>query len=328
MRLDHYLLFALVCAVLIELIHAQGAITWMSKSTRKELAGALLKAWDEQDRALSNMHWEEVRSLNSSRQSKHFGPGKRRKRNPGRYLLELFIKESIGNLEVGPKCMDWGETYIQRFTGCKEQYLYKFKNEILTFRHPKVGQRFGALTGDLGRYSKSYLDSGPKFDLLIVTQVFEHVPNFWKAIKALKLLLNPGGIVLFTVPFAYIFHPFPGDFWRYSPMGILHVFESAGFNVCKLVANGMRTVQMHALGLTLGDIPDIKYLVETRSYFSLLKWSQDYAMIAQLPGAVDGEGRGGRCTIPHFNLTNEIAVEDIRKMADGGYQPPPEPLFP
>ena len=307
---------------------AQGPLGWMSISTREALARDLVQAWDEQDRALSGLNWKEVKSFNASRQSANFGPGKRRGKNPGRFLLEVFVKEVAENVALGPKCMDWGKTYIQRFSGCKEQYLYKFKNEILTFRHPRKGKKFGAMTGDLGWYSKSYLNSGPKFDLLIVTQVFEHVPNFWKAIKALKLLLNPGGIVLFTVPFAYIFHPFPGDFWRYSPMGILHVFESAGFNVCKLVANGMRTVQMHALGLTLGDIPDIKYLVETRSYFSLLKWSQDYAMIAQLPGAVDGEGRGGRCTIPHFHLTNEIAVEDIRKMADGGYQPPPEPLFP
>ena len=237
----------------------------------------------------------------------------------------MFLREARDGLSTitGPRCLDWDLRYVSNFASCKQKFMYTYAPHSL-----RINNRRKLVTGDLGNYSFTDMeDSSWRFDLVVCTQVLEHVPHFWKAIGGLYQLVRPGGIVIFTVPFAYVFHPFPGDFWRYTPMGVLHLFESSGFAICNFVSNGYRTVQMHALGLDLGDVPS-KYVEETRSEFSLLKWTQDNMLIAQRqrqPAAEQDQTAFAGCdaSVPRVNFTNQVRLEDIRR-ATRGYWPPPD----
>jgi len=54
---------------------------------------------------------------------------------------------------------------------------------------------------------------GP-FDLLLCTEVLEHVANWEGAFSNFAQLLAPGGRILITCPHVYPLHEVPYDFWR------------------------------------------------------------------------------------------------------------------
>ena len=311
----------------------QGVNVFMSSSVRQALAADLMRAWDEQDRVTANKTWREQGELKS------WGVPQRAANatkvpSLNRLFIERFIDEfavQIHNKQRTRKqtCLDWSRRYLARFAHCIDNYGYTYEPHALHAPGKKTRFSVGRVTGDLGEFNASAV-FGVAFDLAVVTQVLEHVPHFWRAIGGLKRLVKPGGLVLFSVPFAFVYHPFPGDFYRYSPMGLLHLFESNGFEVCHFVSFGFRSVQATALGLSLADLP-AKYFTETRSDFSLLKWSSDYALIAQRHGG-GGAGKAGAaargtCKLPPATFTNEIPVQRLHEHAaigNRGYWPEPK----
>lgn len=55
------------------------------------------------------------------------------------------------------------------------------------------------------------------FDLVIVTEVLEHVPNWKKAITNIKSLCKKDGIIFITSPAkGFPYHPCPKDYWRFN----------------------------------------------------------------------------------------------------------------
>jgi SAM-dependent methyltransferase len=67
------------------------------------------------------------------------------------------------------------------------------------------------------------------FDVAMATQVLEHVPDPGKVIAELHRIVRPGGRVYLTAPLAWELHELPYDYYRYTPEGLRHLLESAGF---------------------------------------------------------------------------------------------------
>jgi SAM-dependent methyltransferase len=68
-------------------------------------------------------------------------------------------------------------------------------------------------------------DLDGQYDLILCTQVLEHVPNPFVAVKTLSRWLKPKGRVIVTVPSAYPYHAHPGDFWRFTRDSVQLLFE-------------------------------------------------------------------------------------------------------
>lgn len=67
---------------------------------------------------------------------------------------------------------------------------------------------------------------GPdRFDLVLATEVIEHVQDWRTVISNIKNVCKPGGVMLVTTPSpGFPYHPFPHDFWRYNGEDMKRIF--------------------------------------------------------------------------------------------------------
>jgi SAM-dependent methyltransferase len=102
-----------------------------------------------------------------------------------------------------------------------------------------AAENFGYDTSDT-----VYFDGGewPKqaanADLVLCTEVLEHVSNPAKFLEQAFRTLRPGGILVGTVPFAARWHFIPYDYWRFTPSGLKQLLQEAGFDNVQIWARG------------------------------------------------------------------------------------------
>ncbi len=68
-------------------------------------------------------------------------------------------------------------------------------------------------------------------DMVINTQVLEHVSEPAKTIQEFYRVLKPGGRLFLTTPQGWYEHQIPHDYFRYTSYGLRHLFHKAGFQV-------------------------------------------------------------------------------------------------
>lgn len=104
------------------------------------------------------------------------------------------------------------------------------------------------------------IKNGP-YDMILATEVFEHVLDWGQAFRNLSRLLGPEGEILITCPFLFPIHETPFDFWRPTPFALAGLSDSQGFEVKSNQTLGSTT---DCLGLILGHlIVGMKYQTTT-----------------------------------------------------------------
>jgi len=76
------------------------------------------------------------------------------------------------------------------------------------------------------------------FDVVLFTEVIEHVHESTRAISEIRRVLKKEGRVLITWPFMYPLHELPHDYIRYSEFGMQYLLESAGLRIEVLSRRG------------------------------------------------------------------------------------------
>jgi hypothetical protein len=70
------------------------------------------------------------------------------------------------------------------------------------------------------------------FDVVVTTEMLEHVEDWRSTFVALTALVKDGGhLVLSTRSPGFVYHPFPIDCWRYPVPLMAEILEACGFDV-------------------------------------------------------------------------------------------------
>ena len=121
-----------------------------------------------------------------------------------------------------------GRFYIDQFLG---RYAAECRGRFLEFGDPRYRAAFQGSA--IAQYDVLNITPGPgvtivgdiqscphipdnTYDVIVCTQVLEHVANPFLAAAELARILKPGGRLLLTVPAAYPYHAVPRDYWRFT----------------------------------------------------------------------------------------------------------------
>jgi SAM-dependent methyltransferase len=86
-------------------------------------------------------------------------------------------------------------------------------------------------------------------DIVLSSQVLEHVPSPADYLREVHRLLRPAGTLILSTHGYWMYHPDPTDFWRWTRDGLVRQIEAAGFKVesakgvMNLAASGLQLFQ-------------------------------------------------------------------------------------
>jgi SAM-dependent methyltransferase len=89
----------------------------------------------------------------------------------------------------------------------------------------------------IGRVEETGLPSN-SLDGILCTQVLEHCDEPWTAAREFSRVVKPGGFVIVSVPHVWFYHPHPNDNWRFTPEGLVRLFNEHGLEVVELRLQG------------------------------------------------------------------------------------------
>lgn len=120
------------------------------------------------------------------------------------------------------------------------------------------------------------------FDVIIFTEVLEHICDPISALRELSRLLKPTGTILLTTPFAYPIHEAPYDFCRLTPFFMQYWLPQMGFESPKLVHIGGN--ELEVIATVWGHIwmPDKQTAFLPRVVLALLRAAMNLVILAAL----------------------------------------------
>ena len=93
--------------------------------------------------------------------------------------------------------------------------------------------------------------SNNSFDIILFSEVIEHIPDYKMALNEISRVLSPGGYLIITWPFNYSMHELPCDYLRITEFGMQMVLEQNGLQISQLFRRGNMMTLLHCFTGTL-----------------------------------------------------------------------------
>ncbi|MFQ5700792.1 MAG: class I SAM-dependent methyltransferase [Acidobacteriota bacterium] len=87
-------------------------------------------------------------------------------------------------------------------------------------------------------------------DVVLCTQVLEHVADPARAVSEMARVLKADGACLLSTHGTWFYHPDPEDYWRWTHAGLTELFRQAGFRDIRVRPVGGAKLTLAVLGLT------------------------------------------------------------------------------
>lgn len=147
--------------------------------------------------------------------------------NSSRTHLTAFVEQAADSIPKGSLILD---------AGCGDSaYRPLFESRGVMYEGADFGEvnkHYAALT------YRCRLDAIPvednRFDMVLLSQVLEHLPNPIDILRELHRILKPSSRLWLSAPLFYEEHEQPYDFYRYTQFGMRYQVESAGFKIERL----------------------------------------------------------------------------------------------
>lgn len=146
------------------------------------------------------------------------------------YVHEFIRREAIPLMKPGMKVLDAGSGKLP------EQYL---REEILAtgcILHT-CDLNFGPGVDFEADVSNLPFEDGA-YDIVLNTQVLEHVKDPGKVSQELARVLRPGGVLFLTTPQSSPLHNLPWNFFNFTHLGLGLLMEGVGLKMEKVQAQG------------------------------------------------------------------------------------------
>jgi SAM-dependent methyltransferase len=159
-------------------------------------------------------------------------------------LIENMVDDLDGPfLEIGSK--DYGSTQdLRTLLGAKGRYV-------------GIDMEQGAgvdlvldLTLDFSEIDAAL--EGERFGTIVCLSVLEHCDQPFRMAENMTRLLKPGGKVVVCAPFAWKFHGYPSDYWRFTHEGIKKLFPQLTFDMDHSFAASARDGEFKKLDEQIG----------------------------------------------------------------------------
>jgi len=108
--------------------------------------------------------------------------------------------------------------------------------------------------------------SDNSYDVIICTQVLEHVPYPQKVIDEFYRVLKPGGKLLLTAPQGWMVHGEPYHFFNFTRYGLILLFDNAGFKIVSIDNCGGVFWYLNDIIRTL-PVPVIKHFIQVFLFY-------------------------------------------------------------
>lgn len=147
----------------------------------------------------------------------------------GRYAAAIRIRDAVVGIvrdtaaNKGAKLIDLGCGDMP-YRGLIQTYLSSYDGADLP-GNAEASYHFAA-SGMIDAPDRSA-------DLILSTQVLEHVRDVSAYLAEAHRLLAPGGQLILTTHGSWVFHPDPNDYWRWTPQGLKTALAEAGFEVVR-----------------------------------------------------------------------------------------------
>lgn len=155
---------------------------------------------------------------------------------------QRWIERTLRDIPSGLRILDAGAGELRNRRFCN--HLNYVSQDFCQYEGR--GNREGLQTGtwdtskiDIVSDITSIPMEDESFDVVLCSEVLEHVPDPVRAVKELTRLLRPGGTLILTAPFASIVHFAPQHYATgFSRYWYEHHLASLDFNILELTPNG------------------------------------------------------------------------------------------
>ncbi|GAB4137490.1 MAG: hypothetical protein Tsb009_05060 [Planctomycetaceae bacterium] len=96
---------------------------------------------------------------------------------------------------------------------------------------------------------------GKRFGTIFCMSVLEHCAQPFRMADNITRLLKPDGCLCVSVPFAWQFHGYPSDYWRFTHEGVKQLFDGIDFSDQPGASVTSRKGDFRSLDSNIGKIP-------------------------------------------------------------------------
>jgi len=139
-----------------------------------------------------------------------------------RYLVKKFLDKNVHKLAA--KLSDKNIKVLD--IGCGRKPYYKY------FRHSfYVGIDKYSEEADIIADAEALAIRSSSFDIVLCTQVLEHVKNPLDVLKEINRVLRDKGLLILSTRGFWIEGHEPEDYWRWTIQGLFKILNESGFKV-------------------------------------------------------------------------------------------------